>query len=186
VLRLATRSSKYSGGADSAFEVYGGPFGGVSYLTLGPSFQNDRDSKASIFHIAAHWQPYGAYGIADGRTLEPAVHSNWHAGFDSTFRRVEDPGSFILPGTEFAWTGGWLQNKLRYRYNSDYVFTLSTTYNYYYDWLNSRNAALLTVDLAYQIDPKGMASVSVAYKRGRDWTTYTQFDLWTAGLNFKL
>jgi hypothetical protein len=182
----AARTDKYSTGVDSAFEIYGGPFGGVSYLTLGPSFQTDRSSQASIFDFAAHWQPFGILGIGTWRTVVPSVQVTWHAGLDATYRQVNNPGLFVLPGSEFAWTGGWVQGKLRYRYNSDYVFTLSATYNRYYDWLNKRDAGLFSADLAYQIDPQGMTSISFTYKRGRDWTTYARFDLLTAGLNFKL
>jgi hypothetical protein len=105
---------------------------------------------------------------------------------DVIYRSVNNPGSFVLPGTEFAWTGGWGQAKLRYRYNHENIVTLSTTINEYYDWINRREAALLTADLAYQIDKEGMTSVSLTYKRGRDWSTFSRFDLLTAGLNFKL
>ena len=175
-----------STGLDAAFEIYGGPFGGVSYLTISPSMQTDRTSDAQIFDLAAHWQPYGILGIGTWRNVSPWLQFTWHAGLDGVYRDVKKPGSFILPGTEFAWGGGWIQGKWRFGVSPDYMLTLTTTYSQYHDWTNKRDAELFTADLAYQIDPKGLTSVSLTYKRGRDWTTYSQFDLLTAGLNFKL
>lgn len=173
-------------GTDAAFEVYGGPFGGASYFALSPSYQTDNVSDASIFDVAGHWQPYGILGVGTWHKIFPGLQFTWHTGLDADYREVKKPGQFVLPGTNFAWTGGWVQGKWRFGISPNYLFMLTTTYSRNYDWTNQRDAGLFTGDLAYQIDPTGMTSVSLTYKHGRDWTTFSQFDLLTAGLNFKL
>jgi hypothetical protein len=173
-------------GIDSTFEIYGGPLGGVSYLTLAPSIQTDRQSDATIYNFTAKWQASGILGMGRWYNITPGLQFTWRGGFEAIYQNVEKPGSFQLPGSEFAWTGAWAQGKLRYMYNADYIFTLTTTVSEHYDWVNHRSAGLLSANLAYQIDPNGITSVSIEYRRGREWSTWSSFDLLTAGLNFKL
>jgi hypothetical protein len=180
-------SGKLGFGTDAEFELAGLPGDTVHYLTLGASYQTDRFTRASIFDAAAKWQPFNDnLKLGAWWTIVPGLQFNWAMSLDATYRAVENSGSYALAASDYFWVGGWAKGFLRYNLDDKRNIVLTVQYDRRRELQKGRDAGLWQTELQYPLDAAGMTSVSIQYKRGREWSTLENFDLVTAGFNFKL
>lgn len=102
------------------------------------------------------------------------------------YLRLEDPGATELgPDKNFAWIGGEVGVLVEY----DELFngvSFKPTFQYFWDPVSDRDAALFNAGLSFKLDKSGAAALTLGYSRGRDRQTFVFEDKFTADLELKL